>query len=92
MSEQEIYDDLDAWWAILTDYGDGNSAKAKFQDTMGDFEKGLNELAQMNSDGDFDQLPASVKAKFVWAWQQFDAARDAVRADEDFMASLSWRP
>jgi uncharacterized protein YjgD (DUF1641 family) len=88
----QISDDLDTWWAELSDYEESNSAKAKFQEIMQSFDQALNELSDMNAAGDFDQLPASWKARAVWAWQQFDAARDIVKADADFMEGINWRP
>ena len=88
----QISDDLDTWWEELSDYEESNASKAKFQEVMQSFDQGLNELSAMNANGDFDQLPASWKAKAVWAWQQFDAARDAVKADADFMEGINWRP
>ena len=88
----QISDDLDAWWEELLDYSESNAAKAKFQDLMIQFEQNLNELQEMNAEGEFDKLPASWKAKAIWAWQQFDAARDIVKADADFMEGLNWTP
>jgi len=87
-----ITTDLNAWWAVLSNYEESNSAKAKFQEIMQTIDQYLNELAEMNSNGDFDQLPASVKAKFIWAWTQLDNARDTVKADADFMEAIGWRP
>ena len=92
MSAQDILDALDGWWAELQDYEESNSAKAKFQDVMNMFDSGLNELEAMNTAGDFDQIPAVIKAKWLWAWQQWDAVRDTLKADDEFMASLTWRP
>jgi hypothetical protein len=87
-----VTSDLDAWWAELKDYDESNAAKAKFQELMIAFEQSLDELQQMNADGEFDKLPASWKAKALWAWQQFDNARDTVKADAEFMEGLNWRP
>ena len=87
-----ITTDLDAWWAEKLDYDESNTAKARFQDLMISFDQNLDELSQMNTNGDFDQLPSSWKAKAVWAWQQFSAARDTVKADSEFMEGINWRP
>jgi len=87
-----ITSDLDAWWAQLKDYDESNAAKAKFQELMIEIDSNLDELAAMNTDGDFDILPASWKAKAIWAWQQLDAARDTVKADAEFMEGLNWKP
>jgi len=87
-----IATDLDAWWAELSDYQESNTAKAKFQNIMATIDQMLDELQTMNSNGDFDQLPASWKAKAVWAWQQLDATRDTVKADAEFMEGINWRP
>ena len=84
--------DLDTWWGELQAYSKANSAKAKFQETMRSIEKHLDSLADMNADGDFDGLPASVKAKFIWAWGQLDAARDTIKADSEFMDAINWTP
>jgi hypothetical protein len=92
MSEQDILDALDAWWVIKQDYDESNAAKAEFQNTMSMFEQGLDRLQQMNAAGDFDQIPAIVKTKWLWAWQQWDTVRDTLKADAEFMASLNWRP
>jgi len=92
MSVEEIETDLDAWWAVLKDYNESNDSKAVFQTLMGNINDNLNKLKEKNDAGDFDMMPASVKAKWVWAWQQLDAARDTVKADPEFMASLEWRP
>jgi hypothetical protein len=59
---------------------------------MNNIDRGLNELQTMYTAGDFDKLPASVKAKFVSAWSQLDTVRNALKADVDFMAALSWVP
>ena len=87
-----ITTDLDTWWDELDSYNNSNSAKAKFQDIMSQIDQQLDELQQMNADGEFDKLPATVKAKFVWAWGQLDAVRDTLKADSDFMEALAWRP
>jgi len=87
-----ITSDLNAWWDELSDYEESNTAKAKFQEIMIAIEQYLNELAQMNSNGDFDKLPPAVKSKFVWAWNQLDSARDTVKADSDFMEAITWKP
>ena len=87
-----IKPDLDAWWVVLTDYNEANAAKARFQDLMWQFEGALDELETMNGTGDFDQLPASVKAKMVWAGQQFAAARNTVKADSDVIDIIQWTP
>jgi len=87
-----IESDLDAWWATLSDYNESNSAKERFQRLMRDFDEALDELEAMNSAGEFDQLPASVKSKMIWAWQQFDAARDTVKADADVIDIIQWTP
>jgi len=92
MAAQDYLDALDAWWGIKQDYDESNTAKAEFQSTMWSFEEGLNRLEQMNNDGDFDQMPALVKAKMIWAWQQWDAVRDTLKADADFMAIIEWKP
>jgi hypothetical protein len=87
-----ITTDLDTWWETLSGYSKSNDAKARFQELMIEFERALNELSLMNQAGDFDELPASWKAKAVWAWQQFDSARNTIKADADFMEGLNWRP
>jgi hypothetical protein len=87
-----ITTDLDIWWETVSDLNESNAAKAKFQDLMNSFDQALNELSDMNSAGDFDELPASWKAKAIWAWGQFDTARDTVKADAEFMEGLNWRP
>lgn len=87
-----ITTDLDAWWAELQAREKSNAAKAKFQEIMGQIDASLNELQAMNAAGDFDQLPAAVKAEFVAAWTSLDAVRDALKADAGFMEALNWRP
>ena len=87
-----VTDDLNDWWGVFKDYQESNAAKAKFQDIMTTIDEYLDELQAMNAAGDFDQLPATVKAKFLWAWQQLDNARDTVKADTDFMEAISWKP
>ena len=87
-----IQQDLDAWWAEITDLQEGNSAKAVFQDVMTSLDENLDKLDEMNNNGDFDSLPASVKAKMVTGWQALDGVRDSLKADADFMAVISWRP
>lgn len=87
-----ITTDLDAWWAAHQDYTGSNTAKAKFQDIMGAINRELDDLQTMNINGDFDQLPASWKAKAIWAWGQLDAARNTVKADTDFMEGINWTP
>ena len=87
-----ITQDLDAWWTTVSDYNESNSAKAKFQEIMSSIDQQLDELSAMNTAGDFDELPASWKAKAIWAWGQLDAARDAVKGDAEFMEGINWRP
>jgi len=87
-----ITNDLNTWWAELSDFQRGNKAKAQFQDTMNTIDQMLDELKIINDSGDFDQLPPSWKAKALWAWQQLDAARDTVKADAEFMEGINWRP
>jgi len=87
-----IQTDLDTWWVQISDYNESNAAKAKFQDVMTMIDERLNDLAAMNAKGDFDKLPASVKAKFVSAWSQLNTVRNALKADADFMAALNWTP
>ena len=87
-----ITTDLDAWWADLKDYQESNSAKAKFQEIMSTIDQMLDELKAMYDAGDYNQLPDSVKTKFVWAWGQLDDARDTVKADSDFMTAINWKP
>ena len=87
-----ITTDLDAWWAELTDYSESNEAKAIFQDVMRGIDDWLDRLQAMNTAGDFDQLPASVKTEFIWAWTQLDNARDTVKVRSDFMEAINWKP
>ena len=87
-----ITTDLDAWWAELSDYTESNTAKAKLQDIMTTIDQMLDELQTMNTNGDFDQLPASCKAKAIWMWAQLDNARDTIKADADAMEFIGWRP
>ena len=87
-----ITEDLDLWWSEVDGYNDSNAAKAKFQDLLMQIDQNLDELAQMNADGEFDKLPDSWKAKALWAWQTLDAARDTVKADAEFMEGINWRP
>lgn len=87
-----ISTDLDAWWVNVSDYNESNDAKAKFQDIMRNIDRQLNELADMNTAGDFDKLPVSWKAKAVWAWGQLNTARNTVKADADFMEGINWVP
>jgi hypothetical protein len=87
-----ITTDLNAWWTTKTAYDDSNAAKAEFQRVMGEIDQSLNKLANMNASGKFNQLPASVKAEFVAAWQALDAVRDNLKADAGFMEALNWRP
>ena len=87
-----ITTDLDAWWAELSDYQESNKAKGVFQDIMNTIDQILDELQTMNDNSDFNQLPASWKAKAIWAWQQLDAARNTVKADAEFMEGILWRP
>lgn len=84
--------ELDAWWAIKTDYDESNKAKGKFQDIMNTMDQMLDELQTMNANGNFDQLPASWKAKAIWAWGQFNTTRNTVKADAEFMEGINWRP
>ena len=85
-------DELDAWWEIIQDYNQSNSAKAVFQDIMEQIDRNLDELYKMNAAGDFNKLPPTVKAKFTWAWTQLDAVRDTLKADVEFMGAVNWRP
>lgn len=87
-----ITEDFNAWWEELKGLNESNSAKARFQDLMIEIDNNLNELAQMNADGKFDELPASWKARALWAWQQLDTARDTIKADDDFMEGINWTP
>ncbi|NIT61119.1 MAG: hypothetical protein GWN00_34425 [Aliifodinibius sp.] len=87
-----ITSDLDTWWAEVDGYNDSNAAKAKFQDLMAEIDRNLDELAQMNTNGEFDKLPASWRTKAIWAWQQLDTARDTVKADAEFMEGINWTP
>ena len=87
-----ITTDLDAWWVAHQDYIESNKAKGKFQDIMTTIGQMLDELQTMNTNGDFDQLPASCKTKAIWMWQQLDAARDTIKADAEAMEFIGWRP
>ena len=87
-----ITNDLDTWWTEVSDYNESNAAKARFQDIVVTMDQMLDELAQMNTNGDFDKLPVSWKAKAIWAWQQLDNARDTIKADPEFMEGINWRP
>lgn len=87
-----ITSDLDAWWAEHQDYQESNLAKAKFQDIMTLIDQKLDELQVMNTNGDFNQLPASSKTVAVWGWTQLDNARNALKANADFMEFIGWRP
>lgn len=87
-----ITTDLDAWWVQEQGYENSNRAKGRFWEIMNEIGKRLDELQQMNLNGDFDKLPATVKAKFVWAWGILDTARDTVKADAGFMEALNWKP
>lgn len=87
-----ITTDLDAWWAVKLAYDDSNSAKAEFQQIMGEIDRSLNELAAMNAAGKFNQLPATVKAEFVAAWQALNTVRNNLKADAGFMEALNWTP
>lgn len=87
-----ISTDLDLWWVQISDYNESNAAKARFQEIMREIDQRLDELSTMYSAGDFDKLPASVKAKFVSAWTQLDAVRNALKADADFMMAVNWTP
>jgi len=87
-----ITTDLDAWWGTLTDYEESNTSKAKFQEIMTTIDQYLDELEAMNAVGDFNMLPATVKTKFIWAWQQLNTVRSTLKGDADFMEALSWRP
>ena len=83
--------ELNEWWVAHQDYQESNTAKAKFQDIMNTIDQMLDELKTMNDNSDFNQLPASWKAKALWAWQQLDAARNTVKADAEFMEGINWR-
>lgn len=87
-----VTEDLDAWWVQITDYNESNAAKATFQSTMRNIDEQLNELQRAYAAGEYDKLPLSVKNKFVWAWQQLNTARNAVKADTEFMAAINWTP
>ena len=89
---QSVDADLDAWWAEINTFQEANSAKGAFQTLMTDIDRNLDLLQKMNADGDFDGLPASWRAKALWAWQTLDTARDTVKADAEFMAGIEWRP
>ena len=87
-----IIDELNTWWAELTDYNESNDAKARFQDIMNTIDQMLNELQAMHSNGDFDKLPINSKNKAIWIWQQLDAARDTIKADAEAMEFINWKP
>lgn len=84
--------DLNTWWADVCDHNESNQAKAELQDIMIMIDEELDRLQAMNANSDFDKLPASWKAKAIWAWGILDAARDTVKADAEFMEGINWRP
>jgi len=84
--------DLTVWWQTIVDVEQGNAAKAQFQTTMQSLDDGLNTLKTAYDAGDYNQLPASVRTKFVWAWSQLNTVRNTLKADAEFMAALNWRP
>jgi len=50
----------------------------------------LNQISIAIDEG--HKLPASWRTKALWAWQQLNTARDAIKADPDFMEGINWRP
>ena len=87
-----ISTDLDTWWADYTDFQESNTAKGKFQEIMLQIDEQLNKLSDMNTNGDFDELPSNWKTKAVWAWGQLNTARNTVKADAGFMEGINWKP
>ena len=87
-----ITTDLDTWWGDLSDYQESNAAKAAVQDMVNTVQQMVSDLATMNANGDFDELPPSAKAAAIWIWQKYNAANNAVEADADAQEFLSWTP
>ena len=87
-----ITTDLDSWWAVKRGYDKSNDAKGDFQNILWSLDEALDKLTAMNAAGEFDRLPATVKAEFISAWQKLNAVRTELKADEGFMEALNWKP